>query len=81
SSPAYVRSNMTGASRNCGSTATHSDGGGNPRQLTSEAPARSPYGLAQPLRERTAQLLDEAALSDRSRRELARVHYVLDHNR
>ncbi len=37
--------------------------------------------LAQPLRERAAQLLDEAQLSDRSRHELARVHYVLDHNR
>ncbi|MBC2905759.1 hypothetical protein [Streptomyces cupreus] len=33
----YVRSNMTGASRNCGAPATHSDGGGNPRRLTSEA--------------------------------------------
>ncbi|WP_457511929.1 helix-turn-helix domain-containing protein [Streptomyces sp. TE33382] len=37
--------------------------------------------LAGPLRERTAQLLDGAAISARSRRELAHVHYVFDHNR
>ncbi|WP_405691505.1 hypothetical protein [Streptomyces sp. NBC_00057] len=37
--------------------------------------------LASPLRERTAQLLDGVHLSARSRRELGRVHYVLDNNR
>ncbi|MFC9626846.1 XRE family transcriptional regulator [Streptomyces sp. NPDC056930] len=37
--------------------------------------------LASPLRERTAQLLDGVQLSARSRRELGRVHYVLDNNR
>ncbi|MFE4658188.1 multiprotein-bridging factor 1 family protein [Streptomyces hydrogenans] len=37
--------------------------------------------LAGPLRERTAQLLDGAELSARSRRELGSVHYGLDHNR
>ncbi|MFJ4866210.1 helix-turn-helix domain-containing protein [Streptomyces sp. NPDC088748] len=37
--------------------------------------------LGGPLREKVAELLDGAELSERSRRELARVHYVLDHNR
>ncbi|MEU1801164.1 XRE family transcriptional regulator [Streptomyces sp. NPDC019937] len=37
--------------------------------------------LAGLLRERTSQLLDEVPLSARARRELARVHYVFDHNR
>lgn len=37
--------------------------------------------LGGPLRERTAQLLDGVPLSARSRYELARVHYVFDHNR
>ncbi|WP_435060177.1 helix-turn-helix domain-containing protein [Streptomyces sp. bgisy060] len=37
--------------------------------------------LSVPLRERTAQLLDGAAISARSRRELAHVHYVFDHTR
>ncbi|MFJ9412480.1 helix-turn-helix domain-containing protein [Streptomyces sp. NPDC101393] len=37
--------------------------------------------LAGPLRERAAQLLDGAALSERSRRELSHVHYVFDHTR
>jgi hypothetical protein len=37
--------------------------------------------MAGPLRERTGRLLDGAALSARSRRELAHVHYVFDHNR
>lgn len=37
--------------------------------------------VASPLRERLAELMDGAVLSERSRRELARVHYVLDHNR
>ncbi|MEU9403125.1 XRE family transcriptional regulator [Streptomyces sp. NPDC048242] len=37
--------------------------------------------LAGPLRERTAQLLDGTLVSSRSRRELAHVHYVFDHNR
>ncbi|MER6103668.1 XRE family transcriptional regulator [Streptomyces sp. NPDC001832] len=37
--------------------------------------------LSSPLRERTAQLLDGVHLSARSRRELGRVHYVLDNNR
>ncbi len=36
---------------------------------------------AGPLRERTSQLLDGAVLSARSRRQLAHVHYVFDHNR
>lgn len=37
--------------------------------------------LAGPLREQAGQLLDGTALSVRSRRELAHVHYVFDHNR
>ncbi|MFC8793405.1 helix-turn-helix domain-containing protein [Streptomyces cinereoruber] len=37
--------------------------------------------IAGPLRVRTGQLLDGAELSARSRRELGRVHYGLDHNR
>jgi hypothetical protein len=37
--------------------------------------------LAAPLCEQAGQLLDRAALSGRSRRELAHVHYVFDHNR
>ncbi|MFE9847720.1 helix-turn-helix domain-containing protein [Streptomyces sp. NPDC005576] len=37
--------------------------------------------LAGPLREQTGLLLDQAALSMRSRRELADVHYVFDHDR
>lgn len=37
--------------------------------------------IAGPLRERSVQLLDGATLSARSRRELAHVHYVFDHNR
>ncbi|MFI0779351.1 XRE family transcriptional regulator [Streptomyces sp. NPDC021212] len=37
--------------------------------------------LAGLLCERTSRLLDEVPLSARSRRELARVHYVFDHNR
>ncbi|GAB2962229.1 hypothetical protein GCM10027075_72480 [Streptomyces heilongjiangensis] len=37
--------------------------------------------LADPLREQASQLLDGTALSARSRRELACVHYVFDHNR
>ncbi|CAL9673124.1 XRE family transcriptional regulator [Streptomyces sp. enrichment culture] len=37
--------------------------------------------LAAPLRERITHLLDGAAVSARSRRELAHVHYVFDHNR
>lgn len=37
--------------------------------------------LAGPLREQAGQLLDGASLSARSRRELAHVHYVFDHNR
>jgi hypothetical protein len=37
--------------------------------------------LAGPLRERSGQLLDGAALSGRSRRELAHVYYVFDHDR
>ncbi|MFD7886285.1 hypothetical protein ACFV3N_28065 [Streptomyces bauhiniae] len=36
--------------------------------------------LAGPLCEQVGQLLDGAALSARSRRELAHVHYVFDHN-
>ncbi|MFE3905214.1 hypothetical protein ACFXPY_34235 [Streptomyces sp. NPDC059153] len=42
----------------------------------------APAGLlAGPLREQAGQLLDGAPLSARSRRELAHVHYVFDHNR
>ncbi|MFH8477025.1 hypothetical protein [Streptomyces sp. NPDC018000] len=37
--------------------------------------------LTGPLREQAGELLDGAALSARSRRELAHVHYVFDHNR